>query len=103
MSRILGDAIAMAGKSDALLRQALAKAGVAVPADVNLELAKYVNKRGVKPLNCEPKMEFADPFGTQEKLTPRASMGLEPVAASAPAKPDTPVKSQVPVKTNEKK
>ncbi len=61
--RILGDAIAMAGKSDALLRQALAKAGVTVPEDVNLELAKYLNKRGVKPLNFQPKMEFPDPFG----------------------------------------
>ena len=84
--RILGDAIAMAGKADALLRQALAKAGVAVPANMNLELEKYVNKRGVKPLNFQPKMEFPDPFGNQEKLTPRASLGL-PAAAEAPAKP----------------
>ena len=67
----------MAGKSDALLRQALTKAGVAVPANVNLELAKYLNKRGVKPLNFQPNMEFADPFGNQDKLTPRASMGLD--------------------------
>jgi nitrite reductase (cytochrome c-552) len=97
VTRMLGDAIAMAGKSDALLRQALTKAGVAVPADVNLELAKYVNKRGVKPLNFQPKMEFADPFGNQDKLTPRASLGLEPVATPAQTK------SEPPAKTDEKK
>ncbi len=73
--RILGDAIAMATKSEALLRQALTKAGVEVPADVNLELAKYLNKRGVKPLNFKAEMEFKDPYGIQEMLTPTASMG----------------------------
>ncbi len=65
-----------------------------MPADVNLELAKYLNKRGVKPLNFQPKMEFADPFGNQDKLTPPASLGLEPVAASAPAKPEAPAKTE---------
>ncbi len=73
--RILGDAIAMAGKADGLLRQALTKAGVEVPANVNLELAKYLNKRGVKPLNFKPEFEFKDPFGIQEMLTPAATMG----------------------------
>lgn len=102
MSRILGDAIAMAGKSDALLRQALTKAGVAVPADVNLELAKYVNKRGVKPLNFQPNMEFADPFGIQDKLTPRASMGIQ-AAAEAPAKPESPAKPGAKAPAGEKK
>jgi nitrite reductase (cytochrome c-552) len=73
--RICGDAIAMAMKADGLLRQALTKAGVEVPANVNLELAKYLNKRGVKPLNFKPELEFKDPFGNQEKLTPEASLG----------------------------
>lgn len=73
--RICGDAVAMAMKSDGLLRQALTKAGVEVPANVNLELAKYLNKRGVKPLNFKPEFEFKDPFGIQPKLTPDASMG----------------------------
>jgi len=73
--RILGDAIAMATKSEALLRQALTKAGVEVPANVNLELAKYLNKRGVKPLNFKAEMEFKDPYGIQEMLTPTASLG----------------------------
>ena len=73
--RICGDAVAMAMKSDALLRQALTKAGVEVPANVNLELAKYLNKRGVKPLNFKPEFEFKDPFGIQPMLTPDSSMG----------------------------
>ena len=73
--RICGDAVAMAMKSDGLLRQALTKAGVEVPANVNLELAKYLNKRGVKPLNFKPEFEFKDPFGIQPMLTPDSSLG----------------------------
>ncbi len=86
MGRILGDAAALAGRAEALLRQALAQAGVEVPKDVNLELTRYLNNRGVKPLNFEPKMEFPDPFGTQELLTPRQSLGLAgaPAAAKKP-------------------
>jgi nitrite reductase (cytochrome c-552) len=81
--RILGDAIAMAARSETLLRQALTKAGVEIPANVNLELAKYLNKRGKKPLNFKADQEFKDPFDNQEKLTPRNSLGI--VAAAAPA------------------
>lgn len=73
--RILGDAVAMAQKSESLLRQALAQAGVDVPADIGLEMAKYVNDRGTKKLNFRPELESADPFGTQEKLTPIGSQG----------------------------
>jgi hypothetical protein len=32
-------------------------------------------------------MEFPDPFGNQDKLTPRASMGFQTAAEAAPAKP----------------
>ena len=59
--RILGDAVAMAGRSEALLRQALTKAGVEIPADINLELAKYLNNRGVKPLNFMPPKNLKTP------------------------------------------
>jgi nitrite reductase (cytochrome c-552) len=75
--RILGDTIALSMKVENLLRQELVKAGVEVPADMNLELAKYVNKRGVKSLNFKPEFEFKDPFGNQEMLTPEKSMGLK--------------------------
>jgi nitrite reductase (cytochrome c-552) len=73
--RICGDAIALAMRAEALLRQALAKAGVEVPADVKMEIAKYVNDRGVKKLKFKPEFEFKDPFGIQELLTPVKSMG----------------------------
>jgi nitrite reductase (cytochrome c-552) len=85
--RILGDATAMAGKSEALLRQILTQAGVAVPANVNLELDKYLNKRGKKPLNFMPGQEFKDPFGVQEKLTPRPSLGIGVAPAGAATAP----------------
>ena len=73
--RILGDSVAMAGKSSALLRQALVKVGVDPAQDVPLELAKYLNKRGVRNLNFQPQLEFKDPYGTQEMLTPTFSLG----------------------------
>jgi nitrite reductase (cytochrome c-552) len=73
--RICGDAIALAMRAEALLRQALAQAGVAVPADINLEIKKYINDRGVKKLKFKPEFEFKDPFGIQEMLTSAKSMG----------------------------
>ncbi len=66
--RVLGDAVAFAGKAEALLRQALAQAGVSVPAKIDLELPKYLNGRGEKKLNFDKPVEFKDPFGNQEKL-----------------------------------
>jgi nitrite reductase (cytochrome c-552) len=82
--RIMGDSVALAMRSEALLRQALTKAGVDLPADISLEIAKYVNERGVKKLRFRPEFELKDPFGIQEMLTPAKSMGL---TAAAPAKP----------------
>jgi nitrite reductase (cytochrome c-552) len=73
--RITGDAIAMASKCESLLRQALAQADVPVPADINLELAKYLNDRGVKKLKFRPEFEFKDPFNIQEMLTPVSTQG----------------------------
>ncbi len=63
--RILGDSISFATKSEALLRQALAKAGVDVPIKVNLELNKYLDSRGQKKLKFNPQQEFKDPTGVQ--------------------------------------
>jgi len=94
--RILGDATAMAGKSEALLRQALTKAGVEAPANVNLELAKYLNKRGKKPLDFKPEQEFKDPFGIQEMLTPAASLGIAAAAPAAPAASPAPAAPKAP-------
>jgi nitrite reductase (cytochrome c-552) len=80
-ARICGDTVAFAEKSSALLRQALAQAGVSQPADVQLDLAKYLQNRGVRKLNFKPEEEFKDPYGIQDQLTPPASLGLPAAAA----------------------
>jgi len=64
-TRILGDAIAFAQKSESLLRQVLAGQGVEVPIHVDLELEKYLNNRGDKKLMFKKDQEFPDPFGIQ--------------------------------------
>lgn len=66
--RVLGDAVSFAGKSEGLLRQALAQAGVSVPVKIDLELPKYLNGRGEKKLNFDKSVEFRDPFANQEKI-----------------------------------
>lgn len=66
--RVLGDSVAFAGKSEALLRQMLAQAGVAVPATIDLELRKYVDERGEKKLMGKPEQEIKDPFGIQQRF-----------------------------------
>jgi len=63
--RILGDAVAFAGKSEGLLRQMLAQAGVAVPVTIDLELPKYTDYRGERQLMFKPEQEIKDPFGIQ--------------------------------------
>lgn len=75
-ARIAGDAIAYAGKSESLLRQMLTKAGVDVPADLNLELSKYLNDRGSKKLNFRSDQEFKDPFGIEDTILPEKAKGL---------------------------
>ncbi|WP_022855640.1 ammonia-forming cytochrome c nitrite reductase subunit c552 [Thermodesulfobacterium thermophilum] len=64
--RILTDALGFASKSEAILRTVLAKAGVEVPAKIDLEISKYINNRGEKKLNFRPEQEFKDPFGIQQ-------------------------------------
>lgn len=73
--RICGDAVAMASRCEGLLRQALVSSGVAIPADIKLEMAKYLNERGTKKLKFRPELEFKDPYHIQEWLTPIASQG----------------------------
>jgi nitrite reductase (cytochrome c-552) len=66
--RVLGDSVAFGTKAEALLRQALAQAGVNVPVKVNLELAKYLNDRGVSKLNFRKELELPDPSGIQNRF-----------------------------------
>ena len=68
-ARVLSDAVAFAGKAEGLLRQALAQAGVDVPAQIDLELPKYLNERGKSKVPFKPEQVVRDPFGIQEKLT----------------------------------
>ncbi len=66
--RVLGDAAYFAGKSEALLRQLLAEAGAPAPAKLDLELGKYLGKRGKKKFNFDRTVEFKDPFGNQARF-----------------------------------
>ncbi len=60
--RVLGDAGRRAGRAEALLRQALARAGVDVPITIDLELAKYTNNRGAGKLMFKREHEVKDPL-----------------------------------------
>lgn len=74
--RVLGDAIAFAGRSEALLRQLLAGAGIDPGLEVPLELGKYINNRGKAGLNFVPDQEFPDPFDTQRHFLSDEAKGL---------------------------
>ena len=63
--RIMGDAVAFAQKSEAFLRQMLAKGGIEVPEKTALDLQKYLNGRGKKGLNFKREQVFKDPYGLQ--------------------------------------
>jgi nitrite reductase (cytochrome c-552) len=74
--RILGDSTAFAMKAEALLRQALTKAGEEVPLNVDLELDKYLSERGKKKLKLQKDVEIKDPFGVQDKLISTEEPGV---------------------------
>ncbi|MEW6659094.1 MAG: ammonia-forming cytochrome c nitrite reductase subunit c552 [Thermodesulfobacteriota bacterium] len=76
-ARICGDAVAFAEKASGLLRQ-IVVFWEDISVDINLDLAKYLQKRGVKILNFKPEQEFKDPYHIQELLTPAPSLGLPP-------------------------
>lgn len=67
--RILGDAIAFAGKSEALLRQLLGQMGVMVPEKIDLELDTYLNNRGQKKLPFKKDQEIKDPYRNQQEFS----------------------------------
>ncbi|MCJ8502852.1 ammonia-forming cytochrome c nitrite reductase subunit c552 [Desulfatitalea alkaliphila] len=74
--RVLGDAIAFAGRSEGLLRQLLAGAGLDPGLEVALELGKYLNGRGEAGLDFVPDQEFHDPFDNQPHFLSDAAKGL---------------------------
>lgn len=61
--------IAFAARPEGYLRQTLAKAGVDVSLQVDLELKKCLDERGEKKLKGRPELEFKDPMGIQEKCS----------------------------------
>lgn len=67
-ARVPSDSTAFAGKAEGLLRQALSKAGVDVPAEIDLELDKYLNDRGATRVQFKPDQEIADPYGLQQRF-----------------------------------
>lgn len=67
--RILGDAIAFAGKSESLLRQMLASGGIKIPEKINLELLKYLNNRGKKKLKFKKDQQVKDPYDLEKHFT----------------------------------
>jgi len=71
-SRILYDATTSADKAEATLRKLLASKGVAVPAEVPLELEKYLTDRGVKKLNFNKGQYIPDPFGHAQENWPQS-------------------------------
>ncbi len=75
-SRILGDSVAFAGKSETLLRQLIAQSGIQLPEKITLDLKKYLNGRGKHKLNFKSEQEFKDPYGTQDYFTPKEVKGL---------------------------
>lgn len=60
--RIVADAAGHAAQAEALLRQCLAGAGGTVPKKVDLQLAKYLNKRGSKKFTFRPEQQIKDPL-----------------------------------------
>ncbi|MBN2281511.1 MAG: ammonia-forming cytochrome c nitrite reductase subunit c552 [Candidatus Marinimicrobia bacterium] len=72
-TRVLGDAIAFAQKSESLLRQILTSRGIEVPVFVDLELDQYLNLRGDKKLMFMEDQEFSDPFDIQSFFTLKTS------------------------------
>lgn len=68
-ARILGDAIAFAGKSESLLRQMLVQAGVQIPEKIGLNLLYYLNDRGQKKLKYKKDQQIRDPFALQKNFS----------------------------------
>jgi len=75
-ARILGDAIAYSGKSEALLRQFAAEKKINLNRFTKLELKRYLSKRGTKNLNFKPEQEFKDPYNNQKDFLTNENKGI---------------------------
>ncbi len=71
-ARVLSDSTAFATKAEGLLRQALVKAGVELPVEIDLELDKYLNDRGETKVQFKPEQMVEDPFGNQVRFNSKS-------------------------------
>lgn len=88
-ARVLSDSTAFATKAEGLLRQALTKANVELPVEIDLELEKYLNDRGETKVQFMPEQVVADPFGNQvrfnSKSMPAGVQTESPASRTQPA------------------
>ena len=68
--RILTDAARYARDADAVMRELLTSKGIAVPAEVPLELPRYLDGRGEHRLTFQPAHHIPDPAGQAQKTWP---------------------------------
>lgn len=74
--RIAADALAYAGRAEGILKGMLAQDGVKAPAEMSLELRKYLDGRGEKKLGFAKDQEFKDPFKVTDALYPENMRAL---------------------------
>ena len=75
-NRIGAGALAYSQRCAEILRKMLARNGVAVPNEVQLNLLTYLNGRGKEALSFNPALEFKDPSGVAESLWPNSLKAL---------------------------
>lgn len=82
--RILRDAMAYSSRCDSILRTIAASAGLDVPAEIDLQLEKYLVDRGEKKLGFVKANHFPDPYPTNTSLWPNNAAALEAVPVTEP-------------------
>jgi hypothetical protein len=99
-NRIGADALAYSQRCAEILRKILARNGVSVPNEVQLNLLTYLYSRGTRKLMFDPALEFRDPSGVAEDLwrnslkslrsgqVPSGSSGSTSSPPSSPATPN---------------
>lgn len=70
--RILGDAVTEVDQADAILRELLTSWGAPPPAEVPLELERYLTNRGVYAKGFVREQYFPDPTGQAERKWPES-------------------------------
>ncbi len=87
--RILRDAASYSSRCNGILRELLTGAGVTVPDEVDLELAKYLVDRGEAKLGYVASQRFIDPYPTNEALWANNLAALAVIQAAEPLLSET--------------